>query len=134
MSRRLASTPSAEKSQAQANFGGIEGEQSKDGEQGRSSPRSSESATGNLRPNEEFAQQAAAQGGLSGSAVDDTPMKDEGDEPEYSPPGASPLDPGSGQISVPKKEDSVVPATSGMTHIPAEVSQVLAQLAQLSGK
>ncbi|KIX02601.1 uncharacterized protein Z518_08542 [Rhinocladiella mackenziei CBS 650.93] len=132
-SRRLASTPSAEKSQAQAGFGSVEGGP-KDAEQERPSPRTSESATGHPRPSEELAQDAAAQGEVSGSAVDDTPMKDEGDDVDHRPLGAPPTEAGSTQTSVPPKEEAAVQSMAEHRKMPSEVSHVLAQLAQLSEK
>jgi len=92
MSRRnMASTPTSEKPPSHGGLNGVDTEMTKDSEQFRLSPGGPDSSPANLRPSEELAQQAAAQGGLSGSAVDDMSMKDESDEPEYSPPGASPL-------------------------------------------
>lgn len=134
MSRRLASTPSVERTQAQANFGAVEGEQPKDIETAQPSQGTSESTAGNLRPSDELAQQAAAQEGLAGSASEDVPMKDEGDEPEYSPPEATPMDTVSDPPALPAKEETMAAAPGEREKIPAEVSNVLAQLAQLQGK
>lgn len=92
---RLASTPLTEKTPGQGGLGGFEGEQS--------SPQAVESGSGSARPSEEFARQAAAQGALSGSAVEDPPIKDENLEGSASDRGG----------------------------IPAEVSKLVAQLAQL---
>jgi hypothetical protein len=103
MSRRnLASTPVAEKGQSQGGLAGMELDRDKE-EHGRSSPAAEPSPV-NQRPNGDLAQQAAAQGGLSGSAVEDTVMKDEMEEPEYSPPGASPVDMTSDNVAFPKRE------------------------------
>jgi hypothetical protein len=131
MSRRnLASTPTSEKAHSHGGLNGIDTEMTKDGEQYRSSPSAPDSSPANLRPSEELVQQAAAQGGLSGSAVDDTSMKDESDEPEYSPPGASPL-----ALSIPEanKEEPPISA-NGRVGIGSAVSNMQVHLAQVSGK
>lgn len=134
MSRRLASTPSVERSQAQAGLGESEGEASKETEQGQSSPAAPSPPTVNVRPNEGLAQQVAAQGGFSGCAVDETPVKGEADEVEFSPPNAIPLQAGTEPNPPPEKEEKMPTSTDGTGVFPAQVSQVLAQLAELKGK
>jgi len=132
MSRRLASTPSGERSQAQAGLGEAEGEPPKEIEQGQSSPAAASPPTGNMGPNQGLAQQVAAEGGLSGSAVfavDATPVKCEAEEPELSSPNAE-----SAPSPLPAKEESDDPTISGARIIPGPVAQILAQLAQLKGK
>lgn len=131
MSRRnMASTPTSEKSQGHGGFNGIDTEMTRDAEQNRSSPGASDSSPANLRPSEELVQQAAAQGGLSGSAVDDTSMKDESDEPEYSPPGASPL--GSSLLEAKREEPTI--STDGRVGMGAATSNMPVHLAQVGGK
>ena len=127
---RLASTPLAEKSQAQAGFGTGELETAKatTGPTDPSSSNAETTAPPNSRPNDQFAQEVAAQGGLSGSAVDDTLMKDE-EESEYSPPDAVPMET-SNDIPESVEGVSVVQPPNGQVSIPAEVTNVLAQLAQ----
>ena len=122
MSRRLASTPSTEKSQVQVGLGGEEVESAK------VAPSVTEpcvgtiaEATQDLRPGQQLSVQVAAEGGLSSSTLEDTPMKDEPEEPEYSPP--EPIEPvdGPSQLST---------GVSGAVSIPPEVTNVLAQLAR----
>lgn len=91
MSRRnQASTPSTEKTQTLGGLGGGEADTFRDGEHARSPSGAADSSPLNSRPSDDLVQQAAAHGGLSGSAVDDISTKSENEEPEYSPPGASP--------------------------------------------
>jgi hypothetical protein len=66
-------------------------------------------------------QQVVAEGGLSGSAVEDTLMADEAEEPEYSPP--EPVEP----VEAPAQLST---GAIGPVSIPPEVTNVLAQLAQ----
>jgi hypothetical protein len=106
MSRRnLTSTPVTEKAPSQTGLPGSEPDHGKESEQGHSSP-AGEPSPGHSRPNDDIAQQAASQGGVSGEAVDDSIMKDEMDEPEYSPPGASPVDMALDNVALPKSEAS----------------------------
>lgn len=131
MSRRnLASTPTSEKTQSHGGLNGVDTEMAKDGEQYRLSPGGPDSSPANLRPSEELAQQAAAQGGLSGSAVDDMSMKDESDEPEYSPPGASPL---ASSIPDASKEEPPVSA-NGRIGVGPAASNIQIPVTQVSGK
>ena len=123
MSRRLASTPLTEKSQAQAGFGTGEAEPNRD------APLDTEScsATGEIapegsRPAQQLVQEVVAGGGLSGSAVEDTPMTEEVEEPEYSPPEPLELVDTPAQLSA---------GATGPISIPPEVTNVLAQLAQM---
>jgi hypothetical protein len=126
MSRRLASTPSAEKSQLQVGLGAGEAESAKAAATASEASADTGDATmGDLRPSPQLAQQVAAEGGLSGSAVDDTTMKDEADEPEYSPPepaASAPL------VETPSQMSA---GGGGQVGIPREVTNVLAQLAQI---
>ncbi|KIW32080.1 hypothetical protein, variant [Cladophialophora immunda] len=128
MSRRLASTPSTEKSQAQAILGAGETETSKAiAEAGQPSPGSVESTPGNAR-SVEVPGQPTPQAGLPGGAAKDTSMK-EAEEPAYSPPDVLP--PGAIPASSPPKVRSAVPASNETISIPKEMSNVLAQLAQI---
>jgi hypothetical protein len=79
-SRRMtssAATPGTEKTQAQAN--------SATGRKDSDTSASTEPPS-RPQPDETVKQEAAAQGGLVENAIEDTPMKDDGDEPEYNPP------------------------------------------------
>ncbi|KAJ9607809.1 SET domain-containing protein 3 [Cladophialophora chaetospira] len=109
MIRRAASTPSVERSQSQAGLGAGEA----DAAQGATTPP--ERSPGDSRLESE---QAVAQDEISGGANDDTVMKDEIEEPEYSPP--EPMEP----------VDDPPPSTGGQVSLPPEVTNVLAQLAQ----
>ncbi|KIW95320.1 uncharacterized protein Z519_03904 [Cladophialophora bantiana CBS 173.52] len=131
MSRRLASTPSVEKSQSQADLGTGEGEPPKAmAEAGQHSPETTESAPDNAGPAELPARQGAAHAGLLGTAVKDTPMK-EVEEPAYSPRDASPPQP---MPSSSPPKTSAVPLLNDSISIPKEVSNVLARLAQLNSE
>ncbi|KIX95666.1 uncharacterized protein Z520_08786 [Fonsecaea multimorphosa CBS 102226] len=130
MSRRLASTPSAEKSQVQAILGTGEAEPSKAlAEARQQSPGTVESAPGNARPAEASAQQTPPEAGISSGAVKDTPMT-EAEEPAYSPPDVLAVAPK--PSSSPPKMASAAPSANETINIPREMSNVLAQLAQFT--
>ena len=106
------------------------------------------------KPDDSVKQEAAAQGGLEGSAIDDALMKDdpEGEEPEYVPPEpevdtssapaptveaevnkpAGPLEPVPLMRTEAVKETT--PSAPPASTMSPEVSNVLAQLAQLHQK
>jgi hypothetical protein len=66
------------------------------------------------------------QGGLEGSAIEDTVMKDDGEEPEYSPP-----EPDEPVSEAPKADISVGPPSNLTPKMSPEVSNILTQLDQL---
>ena len=117
MIRRAASTPSAEKFQAQVGLGMGDVELA----QGITTPPERfpgtvEATTVDLRLDSE---RAGVQDGVSGSAIEDALMKEEIEEPEYSPP--EPVEP----VNEPPPLSTV-----GQVNLPPEVTNVLAQLAQ----
>jgi len=125
--RRLASTPLTEKSQAQAGLGMSEAEPIKvTSEQAESSPGTAEAAPVDLKSSEQPAQQTAVRREVSGSSIEDTVMKDD-EEPEYSPPDALPPD-AANEPEPPSKHIGMLQPPQ--VSIPAEVTNVLAQLAQ----
>jgi hypothetical protein len=128
MSRRLASTPSAEKSQAQLGLDIGEVESIK---VATSPPESSSGtakvATGSLRPDGQPTVQPAPPGALSVCEIEDTSMKDEGEEPEYSPP--EPVEPAEDSPRLATGARVAFP-TSRQIKIPADVTNILHQLAQ----
>lgn len=131
MSRRnMASTPTSEKTQSHGGLNGVDTEMARDADQSRSSPGALDSSPASMRPNDELVQQAAAQGGLSGSAVDDTSMKDESDEPEYSPPGASPF----ASSNTESNKDEPPISTSARNGIGSTTSGMQVPLTQVRGK
>ncbi len=125
MSRRAASTPLTDKSQAQVGLGMGEGDIAKGvTTPPERSPGAVEAPTVDAPPDPE---QVVAQGGLSGIAIDDTPMKDEIEEPEYSPP--EPIEPVDEPPQLSNNTTGPL-AGNGQVSIPPEVTNVLAQLAQ----
>ncbi|OAP60664.1 hypothetical protein AYL99_05666 [Fonsecaea erecta] len=131
MSRRLASTPSAEKSQAQAILGPGETELSKTlAEAGQHSPGTIDPGFGNAQTAEPAAHQSTPEAGLSSGIVKDTPMKD-AEGPANSPPDR--LAQGSMAASSPTKITSALPPSDGTIGIPKEMSTVLAQVAPSRG-
>ncbi|EXJ58729.1 hypothetical protein A1O7_06158 [Cladophialophora yegresii CBS 114405] len=128
MSRRLASTPSTERSHTQVGFGTGEVESIKDATSpSELSLGTAEVATGVLRSGQQLALQPMAQGTLPLGDVEDASMKDEGEEPEYSPP--EPVEPAEEASRLPTGASATLPP-SGQITIPAEVTNILHQLAQ----
>ena len=121
MSRRLASTPVTEKSQGQLMLG------TGDGESATVAPLLAESSVGphdvasaEVVAGQQLNPPSVAEDGLSTSAIEDTAMKDEAEEPEYSPP--EPVDETPSQLSTGGNEQA---------SIPVDVTNVVAQLAQI---
>jgi hypothetical protein len=128
MSRRLASTPSAEKSQTQLGLDIGEVESIKVATSPpESSPGTAKVATGSLRPGGQLTPQPAPPGALSVCELEDTSMKDEGEEPEYSPP--EPVEPAEDSARLTTGARVGFP-TSRQIKIPADVTNILHQLAQ----
>lgn len=150
MSRRntnSAVTPSTEKTQAQANL--TADSMTRKDSDGAIVQAVGTEASPRPKPDDSVREAAAAQGGLSGSAIDDTPMKDEAEAEQQE---AAPAEP---EV---KDEVTVIPTTEDQTNLggdkveptapaalPAvessttstmspEVSNVLAQIAQLHEK
>lgn len=134
MSRRLASTPSMEKTQLQADIGTTDGRPPREAEQGQFSPQASLAGPTTLLPSEEHAQKAVGEGGLSESAVEDVKMKDEGDDPEYSPPAAVPPEAVPSQDPLFVGKEDALSSSHDPNRMVAQVSQVLAQLSHMQGK
>lgn len=131
MSRRLGSTPSTEKTQAQVGLGGVDSESANRASTSPSeaSPHMAETLTKDVQAADQPTLDVSSQGVPSGGAVEDTPMKEEGEEPEYSPPDALPTEPAAEAPLLSIDKDVAFP-TGGQATIPAEVTNVLAQLAQ----
>lgn len=128
MSRRnMSATPVTEKSQGQANAGMLDGVKEVDMERKYSNADSEDqSESGNLQAIID----EAAQKGIEVNVVDDDMIKDE-DEPDYSPPDASPAPEETFQAI----EASKSAGTSAMSgNITPDVANVLARLAQFSDK
>ena len=121
MSRRntnSGTTPSAEKSSSQ-NEGSRKGSDASVTTPQETVPRA--------KPDDAVKQQAAAQGGLEGSAIDDTVMKDEMEEPEYSPP-----EPAETNSDTPHAESDLPTTLPNTTqNVSPEVTNILAMLSQL---
>ncbi|OCT51722.1 SET domain containing protein [Cladophialophora carrionii] len=128
MSRRLASTPSTEKSQTQVGLGTGEVELAKVATSpSESSLGTAEAATGVPRPGQQLALQPMAQESLPSRDLEDASMKDEGEEPEYSPP--EPVEPAEDSPRLATGASVALPTSAQIT-IPAEVTNILHQLAQ----
>jgi hypothetical protein len=108
------STPSAEKSSSLGCSADAGHRKSSEGSVDRSQDGASRPP-----PDESVKQEAAAQGGLQGSAIDDTVMKDDAEEPEYVPP--EPM-----ETTIESLKDASPPALAS-----SEVSHILAQLNQM---
>ena len=78
------------------------------------------------KPDEAVIKEAAAQGGLEGSAIDDTVMKDDVEEPEYSPP--EPVE----TASDAPKVHALSSPSSNLHNLSPEVSNILAMLSQMN--
>lgn len=78
-------------------------------------------STSRAKPDDSVKQKAAAEGGLQGSAIDDTDMRDDAEEPEYSPP--EPVEP--------TAELNMVDSSKRVSTVSPQVSQILAQLSQM---
>jgi uncharacterized protein len=89
MSRKnLSSTPVVEKTQAHADAQ-MEDPKPQESTEAASAPANpTTQPAAMIKPNETFKEEAVAMDGVDGTAVDDTPMKDDSD---YSPPDASPV-------------------------------------------
>ena len=125
MSRRAASTPLTDKTQAQVGLGMGESDTAKGATTPpERSPGIVETTMADAQPDSE---QVVAQGGLLGSAINDTPMKDEIEEPEYSPP--EPIEPVDDPTQLSHNTTGPLPG-NGQVSMPPEVTNVLAQLAQ----
>ena len=127
MARRNTSsgtTPSADKAQPQATARGDGNRRASDG-----SPVSPQEAVPRPKLDQAVKQEAAASGGLQGSAIDDTVMKDDAEEPEYSPP--EPVD----TSSEPPKADAASALSPTPTeNLSPEVSNILAMLSQYKAR
>ena len=141
--RNLAATPTTEKSQTQASIVPIS-----IAEETNVAPDADPHPTASAQPEDSIKQEAFVQGGLEGSAIDDTPMKDDSD---YSPPDVSPVDEQPETIpdlatntqskdvvnaaeAVPPMTDTGQVAVSGSTDgiVSPAVANVLAQLQNMS--
>ncbi|KIV84638.1 hypothetical protein PV11_00411 [Exophiala sideris] len=128
-SRRLASTPSMEKTQSQADIGTADGPQSKEADQDHSPPQPA--GPPSILPTEENAQKAAYEGAVAQNAVEDVSMKDEGDEHEYSPPAAVPPEPVPPQDHLSAAKEEPLASFNEPNAMVTEASQVLAQLSHM---
>lgn len=125
----MSSTPSSEKTQAQANAGMVEGSKDGDGERKSSTGSETQGDGRSARPSEFIAAEASVRG-TSENAIDDAPVKDE-DEPDYSPPGASPVYDNAFET----QETEAAQKSPAMTgSVKPEVASVLAQLAQYTDR
>jgi uncharacterized protein len=131
MSRRMASTPTVEKSQSQIGLSPNETDTTKaTTEAPDPSASTAEALSIGSRPDEQLAQQVVAQGGLTGSAVEDTPMKDDGEEPEYVPPEVVSTDlvpeapPPAGEVSFAKSPGQLPVVSNDMMNVVAQLTQI----------